>query len=119
MNTPSELKESLARCRQISLTVTGRKSGKTITLPVWHVLDGNHLYLVHGSETHWYRNVLNNPRIRVNARGGVEVELRAKPIGQVNAIESLVEKFRDKYGSQEVKRHYSKFDVAISASIEP
>jgi hypothetical protein len=32
------LKERLARYRQIKLSVIGRKSGKTISIPVWSCL---------------------------------------------------------------------------------
>ena len=44
----------------------GRKSGRTISIPVWFVLEGEKLYLlpVHGSDTQWYKNVLQNPLIR-------------------------------------------------------
>ncbi len=38
----------------------GRKSGQTISIPVWFVFESDTLYLlpVHGSETQWYRNVV-------------------------------------------------------------
>jgi hypothetical protein len=47
------LKDRLARYRQIKLSVIGRKSGKTISIPVWFVLEGEKLYLlpVKGSDT--------------------------------------------------------------------
>jgi hypothetical protein len=53
----SELKSRLARYRQIKLSVIGRKSGKTISIPVWFVLEGEKLYLlpVQGSDTQWYK----------------------------------------------------------------
>jgi hypothetical protein len=67
----SELKSRLARYRQIRITVIGRKSGRTISIPVWFVLEGDTLYLlpVQGLDTQWYRNVLHNPSIRIDARG--------------------------------------------------
>jgi hypothetical protein len=40
------LKERLSRYRQMKLSVTGRKSGKTISMPVWFVLEGETLYLL-------------------------------------------------------------------------
>ena len=60
------LKERLTRYRQIKISVIGRKSGRTISIPVWFVLEGEKLYLlpVHGSDTQWYKNVLQNPLIR-------------------------------------------------------
>ena len=47
----------LARHREITLTVTGRKSGRAISIPVWFVLEDRKLYLlpVTGSDTQWYR----------------------------------------------------------------
>ena len=38
------LKDPLARYRQIKLSVVGRKSGKTISIPVWFVLEGKERY---------------------------------------------------------------------------
>jgi hypothetical protein len=78
------------------------------------VLEGEKLYLlpVRGSETQWYKNVLQNPSIRINARG-VEEKFRAKPITGAKAVKSAVEKFREKYGARDGKRYYSKFDVAV------
>ena len=63
------LKDRLSRSREIHITVTGRKSGRTISIPVWFVLDDDKLYLlpVQGSDTQWYKNVLKNPSIRINA----------------------------------------------------
>jgi deazaflavin-dependent oxidoreductase (nitroreductase family) len=112
------LKDRLARYRQIKLSVVGRKSGKTITNPIWFAAEGEKLYLlpVHGSDTQWYQNVLKNPKIHVDARGA-EAELRAESITKSNAVKSVVEKFREKYGAGDVKKYYSKFDVAVMAQL--
>ena len=108
------LKDRLTRYRQIKISLIGRKSGKTISIPVWFVLEDETLYLlpVQGSETQWYENVLNNPSIRINARG-VEAEFRAKPVTDAEGVNSVIEKFREKYGAKDVKKYYSKFDVAV------
>jgi deazaflavin-dependent oxidoreductase (nitroreductase family) len=112
------LKNRLARYRQIKLSVIGRKSGKAISIPVWFVLKGEKLYLlpVKGSDTQWYKNVLKNPRIRVDARAS-EAALTAKPLTESSKVKSVVEKFREKYGAGDVKKYYSKFDVAVVASL--
>jgi len=115
MRTPkNDLKDRLARYRQIKLSVIGRKTGQTISIPVWFVLEGEKLYLlpVRGSETQWYKNVLQNPSIRIDARG-VGAELRATPVTDAKAVKSVIEKFREKYGASDVKKYYSKFDVAV------
>jgi|ERR1700723_567632 deazaflavin-dependent oxidoreductase (nitroreductase family) len=108
------LKDRLARYREINISVVGRKSGKTISNPVWFVAEGDTLYLlpVHGSETQWYKNVLKNPSIRIDARGA-EAEFQAKAITDAKVVKSVIEKFREKYGAKDVKKYYSKFDVAV------
>ena len=113
------LKEGLARYRQIKISVIGRKSGQTISIPVWFVLEDEKLYLlpVQGSETQWYKNVLQNPSIRIDARG-VEEKFRATPITEAKAVKSVVEKFREKYGAKDVKKYYSTFDVGILVRLD-
>jgi len=110
------LKERLSRSREIHISVTGRKSGRTISIPVWFVLDDDKLYLlpVQGSDTQWYKNVRKNPSIRIKS-GGTESELKAIPITDAKQVSSVAEKFRAKYGASDVKKYYSKFDVAIVA----
>ena len=113
------LKDRLSRHREINITVTGRKSGRTISIPVWFVLEDNKLYLlpVQGSDTQWYKNVLKNPTIRIDARGA-EAKLKAVPITDAAQVKSVVEKFRAKYGTNDVKKYYSKFDVAVVAPMQ-
>jgi len=112
------LRDRLGSYRQLKLSVTGRKSGNTITRPVWFVADDEKLYLlpVHGSETQWYQNVLKNQQIRIAAHGA-ELELKAKPITDSDHVKSIIEKFRKKYSAADVKRYYSKFDVAVEAAL--
>ncbi len=113
------LKDHLSRYREINITVTGRKSGRAISIPVWFALEDDKLYLlpVQGSDTQWYKNVLKNPRIRIDARGA-EAEFQAIPITDAKQVSSVVEKFRAKYGISDVKKYYSKFDVAVLAQMQ-
>lgn len=115
MPTPKDdLRERLSRYRELNITVVGRKSGKTISIPVWFVLEDLKLYLlpVQGSDTQWYKNVLQKPSIRIDARGA-EAGFQAVPLTDAKAVKSVVEKFREKYGAGDVKKYYSKFDVAV------
>jgi len=108
------LKDRLSRDREINITVTGRKSGRRISRPVWFVSEGDKVYLlpVEGSDTQWYQNVLKNPSMRIDARGA-SAEFQAVPITDAKQVPSVVEKFRAKYGASDVKKYYSKFDVAV------
>src|SRR5216683_768286 len=114
-----DLKDRLSRYREIELSVTGRKSGRTISQPVWFVWDEDKLNLlpVRGSDTQWYKNVLKNPAIRIDTRGA-EAEFNAVPITDAKQVASVVEKFRAKYGASDVKKYYSKFDVAVLAQMQ-
>lgn len=113
-----DLKTRLARSREIEISVTGRKSGRTISVPVWFVLDGDHVLLlpVSGSDTQWYKNVLNNPTMQVSA-GGTKTEVTVVSVTDSKEVASVVGKFRNKYGAGDVKKYYSKLDVAVSASV--
>jgi deazaflavin-dependent oxidoreductase (nitroreductase family) len=112
----SALKDRLSKVSEITISVTGRKSGRTISIPVWFALDDNKLHLVpvNGSDTQWYKNVLENPSIRIDV-GGQKAELRVVPITDPKQVASVVEKFRAKYGASDVKKYYSKLDAAVVA----
>lgn len=117
--TTKKLKDELHKHDEIKITVTGRKTGRKITNPVWFVLEGNTLYLlpVKGSDSEWYKNVLHNPRIRISV-GGAEGEFEATPTTDPKIVSHVVEKFKQKYGESDVKKYYSKFDVAVVVRLE-
>jgi deazaflavin-dependent oxidoreductase (nitroreductase family) len=117
-NDKEGLKQRLARYREIDITVIGRQSGQKSSRPVWFVVEGDKLYFVPvtGSDTQWYKNILQNPWIRVEARG-VGADFRAVPITDPRTVKSTVEKFREKYGAADVKKYYSKFDVAVEVEL--
>ena len=120
MTTPNvALKNRLSQSLELNLTVTGRKSGRAITIPIWFVMEGDNLYLlpVQGSDTQWYKNVLKNPSMRIDARGA-EAKLQAVPITDAAGVLSVVEKFRAKYGAGDMKKYYSKFDVAVLVQMQ-
>lgn len=120
MTAPKDtLKDRLSRSNEIDISVTGRKSGRTISNPVWFVLDDGALYLlpVKGSDTEWFKNLLKNPKIRIKA-GSSEAEVKATPVTDAQQVSSVVDKFREKYGPGEVKKYYSKFDAAVVAAVQ-
>ena len=109
----NSIRDHLPRSREIKITVIGRKSGRTISIPVWFVLEDTKLYLlpVQGSDTQWYKNVLQNPSIRIRA-GSTEAEFTVVPVSEAKQVSTVVDKFRHKYGASDVKKYYSKLDVA-------
>ena len=114
----ADLKSALQSASELELTVKGRKSGRDISNPVWFVQEGESLYLlpVGGSDSDWYRNVLKTPTIRI-AAGRTEASAEATPITDQRTVNEIVEKFRAKYGGDEVERDYPKRDVAVEVPL--
>jgi hypothetical protein len=114
----SEFKRALDSTRELEITVTGRRSGGAISLPVWFVHEGDTLYLlpVKGSDTNWYKNVLKTPTMNISAKGA-KITAEVKPITDKTQVNGVVEKFRAKYGAGEVKKYYSKFDACVEISL--
>jgi deazaflavin-dependent oxidoreductase (nitroreductase family) len=69
VNSTQELTDALQGASEVRLTVTGRKSGQEITVPIWFVEDEDRLLLmpIHGTDTGWYRNIAATPEIRLDA----------------------------------------------------
>ena len=51
-------------------------------------------------------------------RAAHKAEFQAVPITDAAQVSSVVEKFRAKYGAGDVKKYYSKFDVAVLAQAQ-
>jgi len=121
VNMPAQietLKERLSHNDEITISVTGRKSGRTISNPVWFAFENDTLYLlpVKGSDTEWYKNVLKNPAVRIQA-GDAKAEVNVTPVTDTKQVAPVVERFRGKYGPGDVKKYYSKLDVAVVARL--
>ena len=113
----ADLHRRLNSANEITLSVKGRKSGKDIPRPVWFVYEGNTLYLlpVQGSGTSWYKNLLVDPTLKISVNG-IEISVRGKPITDSNRVDDIVRKFKSKYGEGDVKRYYTKFDIAVEVT---
>lgn len=71
---------------------------------------------VQGSDTNWYNNLLVDPILKISVNG-VEITASGKPITDRNRVEDVVKKFKSKYGEGEVKKYYTKFDVAVEVPL--
>jgi deazaflavin-dependent oxidoreductase (nitroreductase family) len=114
----TDFRSAVQSINEIEITVTGRTSGRPISLPIWFTLDGNKLYLipVKGSDTEWYKNVLKTPTIRLANRGNT-FTTSARILTDEAQLDKVLEKFRDKYG-RNVKSYYPKYDVAVEVPLE-
>ena len=113
-----EFTKALERTREVRLTVTGRRSGREITIPLWFVREGAKLYLVpvRGTDADWYRNVRKTPAIRLAARGA-QLTATAKPITEGATVAEVFDKFQAKYGARDVAAYYSKQDAAVEVPL--
>jgi hypothetical protein len=113
-----ELKDALQDTSEVELTVTGRKSGRESSRPVWFVQEADRLYLlpVTGSDSNWYRNLLKTPALRL-AADGAELRTTCKPLDDPAAVNEVVERFRGKYGADQVERYYPKQDAAVEIAL--
>jgi deazaflavin-dependent oxidoreductase (nitroreductase family) len=113
-----EFKKALDSKGEVELTVTGRKSGRELSRPVWFVREGDTLDLVpvSGSDSDWYKNARKAPTVRLTA-GGAQLTERATPITDPAKVAEILDKFRAKYGAQDVAAYYTKQDVAVEVSL--
>src|SRR5438093_13622422 len=114
----AQLKSALESASEIEITVTGRRSGREISNPVWFVQEDDELFLlpVRGSDTDWYKNVLKTPTLRV-ATDEAASSATATPITEAAKVRDVVAKFEAKYGAEQVERYYPKHDVAIEVPL--
>ena len=114
-----ELKDALRDASEVELTVTGRKSGRESSRPIWFVEDRDRLLLlpVSGSDSNWYRNAVKTPEIRL-AADRAELRGHATPIESPDDVADVVEKFGAKYGSDRVAEYYSKQDAALEVLLD-
>lgn len=114
-----DVKNALKDTKEIEITVTGRRSGRDISTPVWFVQEGEKLYLipVGGSDSAWFKNVRETPTMRV-AANGTSISTNANPISDSARVSDIIEKFRNKYGADQVEAyHHSKSTVAVEVPL--
>lgn len=86
------------RERQVSLTTTGRKTGKPRRVTIWITTDGQHVYIRSGGglERDWPKNLLatGDATLRV---GGANVPVRARHVTDPDEARMSSDLVRKKY----------------------
>lgn len=67
------------------ITVTGRKSGKSISTPTNYVRDGNTLWVISWRERTWWRNLRGGAKVRVLLAGKI-VEGHGQVVEEEKAV---------------------------------
>lgn len=113
-----DILDGLKQSSEIEIAVTGRRTGKRFSAPVWFVLNGREVVLVpvHGSETEWFKNVAKDPRIELTVRG-IAIQSKAKVVKDPKEVELLLDKFRAKYKSEWSESYYDKRDVYLEVPV--
>ena len=78
------------------------------------------LYLlpVNGSDTNWYKNMLVNSMLKLSINGTeISLSTKGRPITDRNEVADIVRKFKSRYSEGEVKKYYTKFDVAVEVPL--
>jgi deazaflavin-dependent oxidoreductase (nitroreductase family) len=111
-------KDALQDANEVELTVTGRKTGKQSSRPIWFIQEDDRVVLmpVGGRGANWYRNVVEKPEIRL-AAGDAQLQATAKPIEDADGVANAVEKFGEKYGADKVKEYYPGQDSAVEVRL--
>jgi deazaflavin-dependent oxidoreductase (nitroreductase family) len=115
----SDIKEVLQDKNEVDLTVTGRRSGEESTRTIWFVEEPDRMLLlpVSGSDSNWYRNIEKTPDVRL-AANGAELSATARPIDDAAKVADVVEKFRGKYGADQVAEYYPKQNAAVEVPLD-
>ncbi len=110
--------KALDRTEEIELGTIGRVTGRESTRPVWFVRENDTVYLmpITGADSQWYRNVVQTPTVHL-AAGGVEVEVKGRPITDPGGVRHVADSFRAKYGADDVAKHYRDPEVAVEAPL--
>ena len=105
---------ALESTREVEITVTGRRSGRAISRPVWFAREGDTLYLVPvtGTDSEWYKNMVRARAIHL-AAGGAQLAARATPVTDPARVGEILDRFRARYGAGDVARYYPKQDAAV------
>ncbi len=115
-------KFSLAESRGVAegkLTVTTRRTGRQVTLPIWFVAQGTtiHLAPVNGSATNWYRNVLKNGSVKI-AIAGHDCAGTARATQEKDSVKRVMGLFIDKYGDRNCRNFFGdRVDAVVSVQV--
>ncbi|HZY94616.1 MAG TPA: nitroreductase family deazaflavin-dependent oxidoreductase [Candidatus Bathyarchaeia archaeon] len=114
----SSAEKQLDKSKELEITVTGRKSGRQRSTPVWLVREGKTVLLlpVTGSESQWFQNVSANKKIKLSS-GNTKVDVTPRLVTDAKRVAGIADKFRKKYSPGEVKKYYSRFDAALELEL--
>jgi len=108
------LLDRLKHSNEVNITVTGRKTKKRFSTPVWFVLDGEKVILVptKGSDNEWFKDLAREPQIELGV-DDITIPFKATLVRDSALVEKVLDGFRAKYKSMWSESYYSKRDVYV------
>ena len=110
--------KKLKQSYEVKITVTGRKTKKKFSTPVWFTLDGEKVLLVpmKGSDNNWFKDLAKDPRIELSV-DDIAIPLKATLVRDSQQVEKVLDKFRAKYRSVWSESYYTKRDVYVEVPL--
>ena len=119
MDSRRELVDKLKQSNEVRVTVTGRKTKKKLSTPVWFVLEGDSKVLLvpmRGSDTNWFKNLAGDLQIGLGV-DEVESTSKAKVVREPREVEKVLDKFRAKYRRMWSEAYYVKRDLYVEVAL--
>ena len=110
----ANLTQALKDKTEVDITAIGRRTGEEHSTPVWFVPEGGSVFLlpVGGRRSNWFRNLAENPDIRLGA-DGTTYPATARPITERAAIDHVLDDFRGPVRRLRRRQYYPGQDVAV------
>jgi deazaflavin-dependent oxidoreductase (nitroreductase family) len=101
--------------QEIVVTSLGRKSKNEISTPLWFVPMGDKIFLLpmEGTHSNWYKNVESSPSIKIKIGDYEKQGVKPRVVKNKELIQTVLERFREKYTFAEVAKYYKVFDVTV------
>jgi deazaflavin-dependent oxidoreductase (nitroreductase family) len=115
-----EFLSKLRRSGEVRITVTGRKTKKKISTPVWFVLDEERkkvlIVPVYGSSTNWLKNLEKDPSIGLSV-DRTTITSKANLVKDENQTKKIVERLKQKYKSEWSDSYYTTRDAFVEIPV--
>src|SRR5260370_22860987 len=87
----------------LNLTTRGRKTGLKHDIELWFAFEDGKLYFIARESSYWWKNIVKTPRVEVEVS-----EILFEGTGRLvpEKLEHTFERFRQKYGRDQVERWY-------------
>ena len=114
-----ELRNKLKESSEVTITVTGRKTKKKFSTPVWFALEGEEkvtLVPTKGSDNDWFKDLVKDPQIELRV-GDATITSKATLVRDSNKVEKILNEFRAKYRTMWTESYYTKRDVFVEVPL--